>query len=212
MTAPTAKTGSEVMDFSGLAIKCSQIQTPTGAVMLGAQPATIAALTDSTTGAAGATLAAGVGVRTLAVPHTFIGGTSAVEPMTNFTPGFKFKILSWNFVTHVALAGASGSRVANLEIGTTDVGTTPSTCTIPIANTAVGTVTAATTVTGANTGTASDTISIEIASGGTAFTAGSGTFYITLQNMDEADAAASMTAKITALTTALKDAGVIAAS
>lgn len=51
MTAPTPKTGSEVMDFKGLAIKCSQIQTDSGAVMVGAQAATVAALTDNAAGA-----------------------------------------------------------------------------------------------------------------------------------------------------------------
>src|SRR5262245_42305017 len=54
------------------------------------------ALTDSTTGTAGTTLAAGVGVYTLQFQHTFIGGTSAVEPVTNYTVGHKFKILSWS--------------------------------------------------------------------------------------------------------------------
>jgi len=58
MTAPTAKTGSEVMDFAGLAIKCSQIQTSTGTVMLGARAAAIAALTDSSGGTPSSTLAA----------------------------------------------------------------------------------------------------------------------------------------------------------
>lgn len=153
-------------------------------------------LTDNTTGSVLTALAAGAGVYNISIPHTFIGGTSAVEPATNLVLGHKFKILSWRFVTEVLLVGAAGSRVANLEINTTDVGTVVSTCTIPIANAAVGTVTAATAVSGANTGTASDSISIEIASGGTAFTAGSGTFIITVQNSDIADALASINNKL----------------
>lgn len=159
------------------------------------------AITDNTTGSAAATWAAGVGVMDISIPHTFIGGTSAVEPLTNWTPGFKFKVLSWDFVTEVALVGASGSRVANLEIGTTDVGTVVSTCTVPIANAAVGTVTAATAVAGANTGTAADTLSLEIASGGTAFSAGSGTFHVRIQNMDTADAMAKVAAQLNLLRT-----------
>lgn len=159
--------------------------------------ATVAAtITDNSTGTAGDTIAAGVGVGVWEFEHTFIGGTSAVEPVTAWTPGHKFKILSWSFVTEVALVGSGGSRVANMEIGTTDVGTSPSTLTIPIANTAVGTVTAGAAVAGANTGTAADTFSIEIASGGTAFTAGSGTFRVVYQNMDTADAIASLAAKL----------------
>lgn len=137
-------------------------------------------------------VATGAGIQTIEFPHTFIGGTAAVEPVTNYTPGYKFRIVSWAFVTEVLLVGAIGSRVANMEINTTDVGTVPSTITIPIANAAVGTVTAGTAVAGANTGSATDTISIEIAAGGTQFTAGSGTFLITIQNMDTADALASI--------------------
>lgn len=155
-----------------------------------------AALTDSTTGSAGAALAAGAGYSLLAIPHTFIGGTSAVESVTTLTLGFKFKIISWAAVTTVALVGSGGSRVANMEIGATDVGTVASTITVPIANTAVGTVTAGTAVEGANTGAANATFSIEIASGGTAFTAGSVMFLVLIQNMDTADAIASLAANL----------------
>lgn len=165
----------------------------------------MASITDNSTGSATSTIAAGVGIEYLKFPHTFIGGTSAVEPVTNFTVGFKFKILSWVFVTEVLLVGAAGSRVANMEINSTDVGTVPSTVTIPIANAAVGTVTAGSAVSGTNTtGTATDTFSIEIQSGGTQFTAGSGTFIVTVQNMDTADAIASLAAKINTLRTALR--------
>lgn len=160
-------------------------------------------LTNNTTGVAAAALAAGAGILTLSIPHTFIGGTAAVEPVTSLVIPFKFKILSWYFVTEVALVGGGGSRVANMEIGTTDVGSVPSTCTILIAATAVGTVTAGTAIAGANTGNAGDNISIEIAAGGTAFTAGSGTFVINIQNMDVADAIASLNASITAINATL---------
>ncbi len=139
-----------------------------------------------------ANVAAGVGRCQLFIPHTFIGGTAAVEPVTTLVIPYKFKLISWNFVTEVALVGGGGSRVANMEIGTTDVGTVPSTCTILIAATAVGTVTPGTAIAGAQTGNAGDSISIEIAAGGTAFTAGSGTFVIDIANMDTADAVASM--------------------
>jgi hypothetical protein len=90
-----------------------------------------------------------------------------------------------------------------MEIGGTDVGTVPSTCTIPIANAAVGTVTAGTAVAGANTGSASDSFSIEIANGGTEFTAGMVTFVVRVQNMDEANAAASLADHVNDLIPAL---------
>lgn len=173
--------------------------------------ANIANLTDSTTGAAGATLAAGAGVQTFFFSHTFIGGTSAIDSLTNWTPGFKFKILSWQAATDVLLVGGGGSRVLNMEINTTDVGTTPSTLTVAIANAAVGVVTAGTAVAGANTGSATDTISIEVQNGGTAFSAGKINIGITVQNMDTADAIASITAKLSAINTMLQTAGIEAA-
>ena len=166
------------------------------------------ALTDTATVATtGNVVAAGAGVQHLEFPHTFIGGTVAVEPVTNYVIGYKFKILSWTFVTEVLLVGGGGSRVCNMEIGKSgvdvDVGTAPSTLTIPIANAVVGTFTNGAAVVGANTGTSADTFSIEIAAGGTAFTSGSGTFIITIQNMDTADAIKSHSDKINSLITAL---------
>ena len=101
------------------------------------------------------------------------------------------------------LVGASGSRVFNLEIGTTDV--TGGVLTVPIANAAVGVVTAPTAITALNTGTASDTISIELQNGGTAFSAGKINIILTIQNMDTADAFSTLVAK-------MKTAGLMATS
>ncbi len=182
----------------GSTLVAGVILSPTGPIPVFSPPAN---LTNSTTGTPGATLTAGVGVQQLSIPHTFIGGTAAVEPVTTMVIPYKFKILSFNFVTEVALVGAAGSRVANMEIGTTDL--TGGVCTILIAATAVGTVTPATAVTALNTGSAGDSISIEIASGGTQFTAGSGTFVINIQNMDLADAVASLNASITSINATL---------
>lgn len=165
-------------------------------------PSELVALTDSTTGTAAAALAAGTGVYELTIPVTLpTGGTSAVDQLTTLTLGHKFKILAWHYVEAVAATGASGSRVYNMEIGTTDVGTTPSTLTITTSGAAVGRVINGTAVSGANTGTASDTISIEVASGGTTHDAGSGAFVIRIQNMDTADSVASLAAKLAQLQT-----------
>ena len=60
-----------------------------------------------------------------------------------------------------------------------------------------------TAVTAANTGTATDNISIEMAAGGTVFTAGAGYFLIKIQNLDTADAVASLNASITAINATL---------
>lgn len=162
------------------------------------------AITDNTTGATTATFAAGFGVTTLTFPFTFITSTSAIDVVTNHTLGYKFKVLSWAWVDGgTALVGGSGSRVANMEIGSVDVGTSASTCTVVQASTAQGRRISGTTVTGANTGSASDTFSIEIATGGTDITAGNGSFYVTVQNMDTADAVAGICTAQTANRTAI---------
>lgn len=163
----------------------------------------IAATTDNSTGSAGDTVAAGAGVTTLTFPFTFTTSTSAIDVVTNYVPGYKFKVLGWSWIDGgTLLVGASGSRVANMEIGSTDVGTVPSTCTVVQASTATGRKIDGTAVSGANTGTSSDTLSIEIASGGTDITAGNGSFVIRIQNMDTADAIASFAAKLNTMRTA----------
>lgn len=154
------------------------------------------ALTDSTTGTASTTLAAGVAVYDLTLPvpaNLSTLSTGGVDVATGIVLGHKFKILSWEFITTVAGTGDGASLVFNLEIGTTDVGTVASTCTATLAGTSdIGERTAATAVSGANTGTSTDALSLEVAAGGTAFTAGSGYFVIKVQNMDTADAVASL--------------------
>jgi hypothetical protein len=139
--------------------------------------------------------AAGLGDVALSFKATLpTGGTDAAEIVTTFTPGFKFKVKRWAYIEDVAATGTSGSRVYNMEIGSTDVGSTPSTVTITTASAAVGRVIAGTAVAGANEGSASDTLSIEVAAGGTTHDAGSGTFVVVLQNMDVADAIATLLA------------------
>jgi len=183
--------------MGGTAAASAYTQTYSTADRTVAAP-TAAAITDNTTGTAGSTAAAGVGVFNLVIPITMDAGTSAGEVITAITPGHKFKILGWSFVTSVAGVGSGASRAYNMEIGTTDVGTSPSVLTLTEASTAtVGSLTAGAAVSGANTGTAADTFSIEVASGGTAFSAGSGAFIVRVQNMDTADAIASLIAEHT---------------
>ncbi len=207
-TLPSTTTATLTwLGYAGDAAAGTNIATAATVSPSGTQPPLSAALptalTDNTTGTASNTLAAGVGVQHWFFTHTFISGTAAVEPVTTWVPGFAFKILGWHTVTSALLVGAAGSRVANMEIGGTDVGTVPSTVTIPIANAALGTVTAGTAVAGANTGSASDSFSIEIAAGGTEFTAGIVTFVVQVQNMDEANAAASLADHVNDLITSL---------
>lgn len=155
--------------------------------------AAISGLANNTTGTAQSSLAAGVGVYSLTFPITVASGTSAADYVTAFTIGHAFKILSWYWITATAITGTSASRVFNLTIGSTPVGTVTSTCTVTIATEAtIGVVKAATAVSGANTGTAASTLSVKVASGGTSITGGTGSFVITIQNMDDANAAASL--------------------
>lgn len=154
------------------------------------------AITDSSGGAAGSTVAAGVGKRTLTIPLSSLAtglSTSAIDLLTNYTVGYKFKLLSFDFVTTIAGTGAGASQTFNLEIGTTNV--TGGSLNVTLSSTdTIGKITSGTAITAANTGTSSDTLSIEMAASGTVFTAGAGYFVIGIQNMDEADAWATMLA------------------
>lgn len=160
----------------------------------GSTPIAQATLTDSSTGTAGTALAAGAGVTTVAIPIQLAAmTTSAADLITNYTPGYKFKILSVSFATTTLGTGSGASQVLNLEIGSTNV--TGGAVTVTLAGTdTLGELTAGTSVTAANTGSATDTISLEVAASGTVFTAGAGVLLIKVQNMDTADAVASFRA------------------
>lgn len=175
----------------------------------GTQPALAAplptAFTDNSTGTASDTIAAGVGVSTITFPLSSLAtglSTGALDLMTTYTPGYAFKILAFDFVTTIVGAGAGGSQIFNLEIGSTNV--TGGVVTVDLASTnTIGEISTGTAVTAANVGIASDTISIEMAAGGTAFTSGAGYFVMRLQNMDQADAIASLSEHVNELILAL---------
>jgi hypothetical protein len=180
------------------------------------QATNVAAMTDNSTGSAGDTIAAGAGCYKLTIPVTpnmSALGTGGVDVATGIVIGHKFKILSWEFITTLAGTGSGASLVFNLEIGTTDVGTSPSTCTVTLAGTdTIGKRTAGTAISGANTGAAAAAISLEVAGSGTAFTAGTGYFVVEIQNMDTADAIASLAAKLNAEIAVLKTANLQASA
>jgi hypothetical protein len=162
-------------------------------------------LTDNSTGTASNTIAAGVGVSTLVFPLSSLATgivSGAMDIVTGFTPGYRFKLLAFGFVTTIVGAGAGASQVFNLEINSTDV--TGGVLTLNLAATdTVGENTAATAITADNVGSATDTISIEKASGGTVFTSGAGFFWVQIQNMDTADAVASLAEHVNDLITSL---------
>jgi hypothetical protein len=109
--------------------------------------------------------------------------TAAADLLTNYTPGYRFKLLSLAFHVTTLGTGASASQVINLEIGSTNV--TGGVLTLLLADTTpLGKVTQATAITALNEGSATDTISIEVASGGTVFTAGAGELLLEIQNLE----------------------------
>lgn len=111
-------------------------------------------------------------------------GTSAADLISGLVLGHRFKILSLQFVTSTAGTGSGATQTFNLEIGTTNL--TGGVLNLTLANqqTTYGQITSATPITGNNEGSATDAISLEMAAGGTAFTAGAGSFVIRVQNLD----------------------------
>lgn len=155
-----------------------------------------AALTDNSTGAAGDTIAAGVGV----YPFTmhFLAATFANGDMTtNVVIPHKFKILKIDSVCTAAVTTGAKTATLNLEIGTTNL--TGGVLTLD-GTVTLGAYEAATAITAGNTGAAGDNISLEAASV-TTFVEGSFTITIWIQNMDGADAVASLAAKTNTLRT-----------
>ena len=156
---------------------------------------TAAALTDNSTGTGGTTIAAGVGVRQLAIPID-LASVADGDVLTDFVPGYKFKILKVDFRVTKPVTTAAKLSTLNLEIGSTNLD--GGTVALTSANcTPNGHAVAGAAVTGHNTGTATDAFSIE-ASSTTAFIEGQGVLLITIQNMDGADAIASLAAQCNA--------------
>jgi hypothetical protein len=199
----------EFLEYPGDSVATTNIANAAKVSPAGIVPPLAAALptafTDNTGGTASDTLAAGVGISTLTIPLTSLAtglSTLAIDLLTGYVPGYAFKLLSFDFVTTIAGTGAGASQTFNLEIGSTDV--TGGVLNVTLASTdTIGEVTAGTAITAANTGTAASAISIEMAAGGTVFTAGSGYFVIKIQNMDTANAVASLAEHIDDLITAL---------
>lgn len=176
--------------------------------------AAITSITDSTGGTSSNTLAAQVGeysitfhIDNLGDTNGF-GGTSAVDLVTDWVPGHKFAISSWEFITTTAGTGASADQTIKLQIGAADV--TGGTLQLELADTAaVGQLTAGETISAANTGSSTAALSVLLNASGTAFTAGAGDIVIHLRNMETADAFASLAAKQEEILDAIRNSDVI---
>ena len=150
-------------------------------------------ITDSTGGTAGTSVASTVGVSQLSFPVT-LANIADGDVVTTYTPGYKFKILALDFITGTPVTTAAKASTLNAEIGTTNV-TGGTVALTSAACTPLGAEVAGAAITAANTGSASDTISIE-ASSTTAFVEGDGVIILTIQNMDVADAIASIVGEL----------------
>ncbi len=133
-------------------------------------------------------IAAGVGKMVLSFPIALAGMTAAGDVMTNYTPGFKGRILSVDFRVQTVVTTAAKAATLNMEINTTNL--TGGVVALTSANcTPAGAAVAGTAVTGLNSFTATDNFSIEVASV-TAFVEGSGVLLVSVINDDTVDAIA----------------------
>lgn len=184
------------LDYVGNASTGNNIVTGAQISPSGTQPNVVADLpdpiTNNTTGTSSSTMAAGAGCLTLSFSIQLDSmTTAAADLLTNYVVGYAFKILSVSFAATTISTGVAASQTLNLEIGTTNV--TGGIVTITLAGTdTLGELTPGTAITAGNVGTATDTISIEVAAGGTVFTAGRGVLLIKVQNMDTANALATL--------------------
>lgn len=129
--------------------------------------------------------AAGIGCRTLAF-YVNLADIASGDVLTNYVPGYAFKILKADFQVSKAATTAAKAATLNLEIGTTNL--TGGAIALTSANcTPAGVQVAGSAVTANNTGTSTDSFSIE-ASAVTAFVEGNGWIMVELQNMDEYNA------------------------
>ncbi len=183
---------------TGETISVGALVTPSGVQGPPAAATLPTALTDNSTGTASDTIAAGVGVQMLAF---FIDAAMIADGdlLTTYVPGYRFKILKFDARCAAPVTTGAKASNLNLEIGTTNV----TGGVIALAGLyAQGAAQAGTAITAANVGTALESFSIE-ASATTTFIEGSFWLIVSIQNMDGADAFASIADKINDILVAL---------
>ena len=162
--------------------------------------AAIADFTDNSTGTASDTIAAGVGVETIA----FFVNLAQITATTimSFTPGYAFKVLAIQFSVEIAVT--TGAKAVTLTPTVNGSGVTGGALALTSANcTPKGTTVAGSAITAGNVGTSAQTLSLA-ASAVTAFSEGSGWVLLRVQNMDSANAIASLADKINDIKAALQ--------
>lgn len=181
----------------GVTVAAGAGLTPSGTQppLSGALPTS---LTDNSTGTASNTIAAGTGVYTLAF-YIEAAVIANGDLLTDYVPGHRFKILK--FDARCAKPVTTGAKASNLNLEIDSANLTGGV--VALAETyALGAAQAGTTVTGNNIGTATQSVSI-IAGGTTAFVEGAFWLLISIQNLDSADAVASLAHHVNDLITAL---------
>lgn len=193
------------LDYTGNTNSGNPIVAGAAVSPSGTQQALAAALptafTDNSTGVQSDTIAAGVGVSTLSLSVELVQITGAADVMTEFVPGYAFKIISIAARVSKVVTTAAKAVTLNLEIDTTNV--TGGLVALTSANcTPLGAAIAGSAITAANTGSATSKISLEAASV-TAFSEGAVEVLIVIQNTDTASAFASLAKHVDDLITAL---------
>mgnify|MGYP007073182467 CR=1 FL=1 len=177
----------------------------TGAMFGRRDDASQAAFTDNSGGSASDTIAAGVGIYTVAIPVDLNSISGAGDVLTTWTPGHRGKILDMDFAVSKPVTTAAKAATLNAEIGTTNL--TGGAIALTSANcTPLGAIVAGSAITADNVFGASDTVSIEAASV-TQFSEGQGFVLMRIQNLDTADFIAAMADKFNEVRTTLVETG-----
>lgn len=124
----------------------------------------------------------GAGLQTLAFFVNLNDVAAAGDVLTNYAPGYAFKLEKFDFRVGKPVTTAAKAASFNLEIGTTDL--TGGVIALTSANcTPMGAAVAGTAITANNVGTAASNFSIE-ASAVTQFTEGNGWFLVAIRNLE----------------------------
>lgn len=151
------------------------------------------ALTDNSTGSAGTTIAAGVGIYNLTFQFD-LADIADGDLVSDLLLNHKFKIIESYFVATEPVT--TGSKATTISLAISDVNVTNSEIALTSANcTPAGAKVQNAGALAANTGAANATLTVKAAST-TAFLEGKGVLVIAIQNMDSADAIASLAARV----------------
>lgn len=190
------------LGYRGDSAPGATVDAGAGVTPSGTQPPLSAALptalTDNSTGTASNIIAAGTGVYTLGF-YIEAAVIANGDLLTDYIPGHRFKILK--FDARCAKPVTTGAKASNLNLEIDSTNLTGGV--IALAGTyALGAAQNGTAVTANNVGTALQAFSIE-ASGTTAFVEGAFWLLVSIQNLDSADAVASLADHVNDLITAL---------